>query len=376
MRENDIQLELYQDAEVQSAVRELFSNQKFVAGMQDFLPAELSNHILAASKEIQSIFDFQKDIVYPFLKFIEKGSIRELSAKGLENLNPQEKYLFISNHRDIGLDSAYLNLLLFENGMETSQIAIGDNLMTHRIAELIFRINKSFVIKRSGTPRELYSHSIRLSNYIHQLIGKGEDSVWIAQREGRAKDGNDRTQIGLLKMLSLSKADSLKTHFQQLKVVPVAISYEIDPCALLKTQEYLQKQADPNYQKSFTVDLHHILLGLKGHKGRVVFHFGKPLDEALNVLDSLSGTKKQFEELAVVIDRSIHQNYELHPINYVAYDLLKGASKYTAQYSPEEWTEHTQYFQNLVDQLPSEGQAAGREYLLLMYANPVVNAEG
>jgi hypothetical protein len=170
-------------------------------------------------------------------------------------LRRDEKYLFISNHRDIVLDSAFLNLVLFEHGFETSRIAIGDNLMKKRISELLFRINKSFVVRRGGSPRELYQHSLRLSEYIRDAITHKEDSVWIAQREGRAKDGDDRTQVGVLKMLGLSGGRNLKEHFRRLRIVPVAISYEYDPCGLLKTQEHLRKQSDPSYRKSFSVDL-------------------------------------------------------------------------------------------------------------------------
>ena len=293
----------------------------------------------------------------------------------LSQLNSQEKeYLFISNHRDIVLDSAYLNLMLFENQIATSQIAIGDNLMKNRVSEILFRINKSFVVKREGTPRELYAHSIALSKYIQRMILEKVDSVWIAQRGGRAKDGNDRTQPGLLKMISLSGGKMLKEHFQSLKVVPVAISYEIDPTGLLKTQEYLNKKRDPDFKKSFREDLDNMLLGIRGEKGKVHFNFGKPLEEELEVLDSAKNGKQQLEFLTNIIDQSIHTNYQLNPVNYVAYDLLNNSADFSDKYSAEEKAKYKLFFQTQIDQLASDEQEEGTKYLLGMYANPVVNA--
>lgn len=367
-------METYRDDEVQEAIQELFGYPAFLAGMKNFLPAELNAHILQAKDHAETAYDFQKNIIYPFLKLIIRSSMTGLTSSGLEQLDRDEKYLFISNHRDIGLDSAFLNMVLFEHGFPTSQIAIGDNLMKHRIAELIFRINKSFVVKRSGSPRELYEYSVRLSNYIRDLITQHKDSVWIAQREGRAKDGNDRTQVGLLKMLSLCCADDLTAHFRAMQVVPVAISYEFDPCGKLKMLEYLKKQADPGYKKSFQEDLEHILLGLRGPKGQVHIHFGKPLREELEALAAANTPKAKLEALAALIDRSIHLNYKLHPVNYVAHDLLLDQQKYKQHYTPEEWAAQVRFFEEQMQGVPQDQYEAGRRYLLSMYANPLLNA--
>ena len=374
MQENEISLDLYTDEEVQQGIQEIFQHEKFIAGMKAFLPENLYEHIIKAKDNVQSIYDFQATITKPFLKTIQQISIAELTVSGLENLNQDDKYLFISNHRDIVLDSAYLNLLLFENQISTSQIAIGDNLMKSRASELLFRINKSFVVKREGTPRELYAHSVELSKYIQRMISEKVDSVWIAQREGRAKDGNDRTQPGLLKMISLSGGKILKEHFQNLKVVPVAISYEFDPTGLLKTQEFLNKKRDPDFKKSFKEDLNNMLLGIRGKKGKVHFDFGKPLDDELEVLDTAKNSKQQLEFLTNIIDRSIHTNYRLNPVNYVAYDWLHASTGFEDKYSPEEKEKYIQFFQTQIDQLAAHEQADGLQYLLGMYANPVVNA--
>lgn len=374
MPNEELRLETYRDEEVQAAIQELFGYPAFVEGMKRFLPHQLTGQILRTKNQATSSYEFQKTIIYPFLQWVIAASTDGLTASGLEQLDANQKYLFISNHRDIGLDSAFLNMVLFEHGFSTSQIAIGDNLMRHRIAELIFRINKSFVVKRSGSPRELYDYSMRLSNYIRDLITQNQDSVWIAQREGRAKDGDDRTQVSVLRMLSLSASEDLTGHFRALRVVPVAISYEFDPCGQLKTLEYLKKQADPDFKKTFREDMDQILLGLRGPKGRVHLHFGKPLQDELASLDAATGTKDKLRALAALIDRAIHLNYQLHLVNYVAHDLLFDAQTYQRHYAPAQRAQHERFFDEQLQQLPDQAREAGRRYLLTMYANPLRNA--
>jgi glycerol-3-phosphate O-acyltransferase len=273
------------------------------------------------------------------------------------------------------LDSAFLNTTLFKRGFRTSQIAIGDNLMRHRISDLIFRMNKSFVVKRTGSPTELYKYSVLLSEHIRTQITEGIDSVWIAQREGRAKDGNDRTQTGLLKMLTLGQQGDLKSFFRSLNIVPVAISYEFDPCDLLKAQEFVNKKNNPDYKKSFEEDLQHILLGLRGQKGRVHFEFGKPLKEELDVFDELSNSKKQLEALAGIIDRSIHKNYALHGINEIADKLLREDDSPCTRCDEGEDSTLMDYFLRKKQQLQNDTDGSGYRYLLGMYANPLINAQ-
>ncbi|WP_367392499.1 1-acyl-sn-glycerol-3-phosphate acyltransferase [Lewinella sp. LCG006] len=371
-----IRLSVLEDHEVEAAVQELFGSASLLASMKTFMPAELYEKLLSAKDEVKSTRDFQEKMMLVFLRFVRELSISELTNSGLERLDPSKKYLFISNHRDIGLDSAFLNKALFEAGFTTTQIAIGDNLMTHRLAELIFRVNKSFAVIRSGGPRELYQHSMRMSAYIHEMIHTGKDSVWIAQREGRSKDGNDRTQIGILKMLSLSNQGDLIDHFEALNIVPVSISYEYDPTGLVKTLSYLRKLKNPEFKKSFTEDIQHILLGIKGQKGHVHFHFGQPINSRLQPLRALDNGKKQLEELVAMLDKSIHTNYRLHPINYIACDLLRGTQKYQSYYNPEELRAITVFFEKQLALLPTDQLEEGRKYLLGIYANPVWNREG
>lgn len=371
--QNETGPSIYNDKEAKAAIQELFAYPSLLQGMKAFLPPALNDLILTAKDQVNSVGDFQEKIAYPLFKAIEKESISKLSSSGLDQLDPAQQYLFISNHRDIILDSAFLNIVLFEHGFRTSQIAIGDNLMRHRISELIFHINKSFVVKRSGSPMELYRYSVQLSEYIWQQITGKTDSVWIAQREGRAKDGDDRTQVGLVKMLSLSAKTDLKTFFQALKVVPVAISYEHDPCDLLKTQEYLNKRANPDFKKTFEEDVQHMLLGLKGYKGAVHFHFSTPLEAELDAFEAIPSSKKQLELLAEMVDERIHQHYKLRPINYVAQDLLSQSDTYKNYYSAEDHTRFAAFFEDRFKLLTNDEEGLGREYLLKMYANPLVN---
>ncbi|HAD14042.1 MAG TPA: glycerol acyltransferase [Saprospirales bacterium] len=364
---------IFNDEEARAAIQELFGFQSLIQGMKAFLPEHLYQLIMTEKDRVHSVRDFQEKIARPLLKVIEKESITQLTASGIDHLKQEEQYLFISNHRDIILDSAYLNIVLFERGFQTSQIAIGDNLMRHRISELIFHINKSFVVKRTGSPMELYRYSMMLSNYIWTQITQKIDSVWIAQREGRAKDGNDRTQVGLIKMLSLSCKDDLKSYFKSMKITPVAISYEFDPCDLLKAQEFLNKRANPDYKKTFEEDVQHMLLGLKGNKGAVHFHFSEPFDAELDVFDTLPNAKKQLETLAEMIDERIHRHYKLQPINYIAQDMLTGSNTYSNYYSAEDRERIGTYFEQRFRLLTQDDEGLGKEYLLKMYANPLIN---
>lgn len=367
--------ELIDQALIAPYLKELFGYERFVEGLKAFLPESLFNHIMETKDRVNTIEGFQTDIILHILNLIEQISIRELSSGGLEHLDPKKQYLFISNHRDIVLDSAFLNTTLFKRGFRTSQIAIGDNLMRHRISDLIFRMNKSFVVKRTGSPTELYKYSVLLSEHIRTQITEGIDSVWIAQREGRAKDGNDRTQTGLLKMLTLGQQGCLKSFFRSLNIVPVAISYEFDPCDLLKAQEFVNKKNNPDYKKSFEEDLQHILLGLRGQKGRVHFEFGKPLKEELDVFDELPNSKKQLEALAGIIDRSIHKNYALHGINEIADKLLREDDSPCTRCDEGEDSTLMDYFLRKKQQLQNDTDGSGYRYLLGMYANPLINAQ-
>lgn len=376
LTEDFLSLRMFSNAEVQAAVREVFTHPAIIKGMQQLLPAALCAQLRDTYPLVTDSDDFQVKMMLPFLEFVAANSITALTHSGLDALDAAGQYLFISNHRDIGLDSAFINKALYQHGLTTTQIAIGDNLMTHRLAALIFKINKSFAVRRSGTPRELYAHSVRMSAYIHDQVHGRRSSVWIAQREGRAKDGNDFTQVGLLKMLCLGATEPLGTYFQRLRIVPVSISYEYDPTDVAKTRTFLHQSLDPAYKKHPDEDVKHIFMGIMGKKGRVHLHFGQPLSEAdAREMDALPSAKQQLEYLAHYVDHHVHAGYRLHPINYYAYDQQAGNTDYRHHYIQEDVDALHDYFEARFQQIPAAQGTQGRAYLLAMYANPVRNWE-
>jgi len=363
----------FKDSEVQEVTQTIFQDEKLLKGMQTFLPTELYDYLLKTKNEVQSIYDFQSKLTYPFLMGIKKMSISEITISGIHNISNANKQLLISNHRDIVLDSSYLNTIFHENKIDTCEVAIGSNLVKNPITDYIFRVNRSFIVHREGNPRELYQHSLNLSNYILDKINSNEASIWIAQREGRAKDGNDRTQSGLLKMFTMSKKGDLVEHLKSLRITPVAISYEYDPCDLLKTQEFIAKQENPTFSKTFKQDLQNMLLGIQGQKGGLHYHFDKPLGEELNILNDIKKPKEKLNKLAELIDNSIHQNFRLNKINYIAFDLLNKNTTYSNQYSKVDFDKYQAIFNEKINSFEEKNQAAARNYLLGIYANPVIN---
>jgi hypothetical protein len=368
----------FSDNEAHQATKEVFEYEGFLEGLYKYLPKDVCEYFIKTKDEIHSIYDFQSKMTHSFLLAIQEKSLTGRTSSGFDQLNRDDKYLYISNHRDIVLDNAYMNMLLHESGVDTCQFAIGSNLMKHPISDNLFRLNKSFVVMREGTPRELYGHSVNLSKYIAGQINDKKSSIWIAQREGRAKDGNDRTQVSLLKMLTMSSRKDLIPFAKSLKIVPVSISYEFDPCDVLKAVEFITKRNNPDYKKTFRQDVESMLKGLIGQKGHLHFHFDKPLDEELDVINEVKNKKEQLELLADIIDRSIHRNFKLHPINYVAYDLQNESSTFlNDKYSEADWEKYNRVFnEEKLSQTGLEGEdlKITKEYLIGIYANPVVNA--
>lgn len=361
----------FNDNEVFDATKAIFEDTVFVNGMRKYLPTELVDYFLKVKDDVHSIYDFQSKLTAPFLLSVQKSSMASRTVTGTENFNG--KHLYISNHRDIVLDPCFVNMAFYENKLETCEVAIGSNLAKHQVTDYIFKLNRSFIVHREGNPRELYQHSMNLSKYILDKVSTNEASVWLAQREGRAKDGNDRTQQGLLKMLSMAKKGNMTEHFQALNIIPITITYEFDPCDVLKTQEFIEKQHNPDFKKTFQQDLQNMLLGIQGYKGRVNFHFGKSLNDQLSVLEEIKNKKKQFTKVAELIDYSIHQSYQLHEINYVAYDILTDSKTYAEHYTIEDFNKFDAEFKQKLNSFNANDFDAARQYLLGIYANPVKN---
>jgi len=322
--------------------------------------------------EVKTIAQLQNSFIYQFVENIIKYTTKGLTTSGLEFLDTKKAYLFISNHRDIILDSAFLNYVIAKNGMNTTQIAIGDNLLIYDWITHIVKLNRAFLVKRNITVRELLEASRKLSTYIRSSITEENISVWLAQREGRTKDGNDLTQVSLLKMLNLSNTNGLAAGFGELTIIPLSISYEIEPCGISKVSELIRKNSD-GYQKTPADDLKSMASGLSGMKGRVHFSFGRPiLPGFLQSIDDLP-LNDYIQKLAERIDHRIHQYYKLWPYNYVAYDLLNGTGEFTDNYTSQDIIEFKQMVADAKDTVPYKASEVAKKFCTL-YARPVENS--
>ena len=328
-----------------------------------------------AMRQTKTVESFQIRFMVPFLENIINSSTKGLFTGGLENLTKDQSYLFISNHRDIVLDSALLNVQMYKYGYKATEIAMGSNLLIYQWIEVLSRINRSFIVRRNIPVKQMLESSKLLSEYMRSSVTNNGDSIWIAQREGRAKDGFDQTQPSLLKMLNMSNVAGFVEGFSELKIVPMAISYEIEPCGNEKVAELLKRQANLDFQKTEIDDMLSMVSGLKNQKGRIQIQFGAPIGK--EVLESFSdegNSNDQLKKLAEYIDKQIYKNYRLFPNNYIAYDSYYNCSKYTEKYSPEEKVAFFELTHQRL-KLVNEDRDEALELWLKMYATPVFNFE-
>ena len=362
----------YEDHEIQMVFSRLKGEQSFLNLLGFLYPHIPPLALMDKVTKITSIRQFQEEIISAYVRGVIESTTKGVTVEGLENLDPKESYLFISNHRDIVLDPAILNVLLVENGFNTTEIAIGDNLLIFPWITDLVKLNRTFIVNRNLPAKQMMESSRRLSSYIRYTLNKKKHSIWIAQREGRSKDGNDRTQVSLLKMLNISGEQSIPENFKELRLVPVSISYEYDPCDYLKAFEFYKKQVDPDYQKTQNDDLRHMGTGLRGRKGRVHFSFGEPVGEEIYVIDALTVKNDQFAALADMIDQHVHKNYHLWPGNYIAWDLVNHSTEYKDQYTDADKAVFLEYINDHIVRAKVDDDFV-RTSLLEMYANPVVN---
>ncbi|WP_462318215.1 1-acyl-sn-glycerol-3-phosphate acyltransferase [Marinilabilia sp.] len=363
----------YKDHEIQQVFERLKKETSFLELIGFLYPELSSQNFIDKMMQIKSIRQFQQEVISPYVKEIIKNTTKGVTSEGLDKLDPNESYLYISNHRDIVLDPAILNVIMFEHGFDTTEIAIGDNLLIYPWITDLVKLNRTFIVKRNLPVRQMMESSTLLSKYIRHTLTEVGHSIWIAQREGRSKDGNDRTQLSLLKMLNISGEDeSVAENFKQLKIVPVSISYEYDPCDYLKALEFQHKRDNPDYIKSQDDDLQHMGAGLRGRKGRVHFAFGDPISNELDELKDVKNKNEKFEFLAGLIDTHVHENYHLWPGNWVAWDMINDTDEYKDQYTKEEKEVFINYIEEHLDRIEGDRDFL-RKTLLEMYANPVVN---
>ncbi len=363
----------YQDHEVPAVFDRLTKEQSFMRLLKFLYPEVPADALIHRLKSIETIHQFQSEIIYPYVKQIMKTTTNGVTISGLDKLDNKKNYLFISNHRDIILDPAILNITLLEYGFDTTEIAIGDNLLIYPWITDLVKLNKTFIVKRNIPVRQMMEASSLLSSYIRNALTERKKNIWIAQREGRSKDGDDRTQISLLKMLNISGQNDISSNFQEMEIVPVSISYEYDPCDYLKAYEFQLKRDMEGYKKTQADDLTHMATGLKGRKGRVHFAFGKPITEELKKLPPSDNKNELYNGVAELIDRQIHDNYRLWPGNYIALDILNKNQACAAFYTDEDKITFMEYIYEHISRIDSDEEFVFNT-IMEMYANPVRNA--
>ena len=365
----------FRDEEVQEAIERLLKDAQFNSVLEklaDFFPVEALKTKL---KSIRSIREFQHDIIYSLVVGIAKKSTDALDLSGFKHLDKSGNYVFVTNHRDIVLDSAFLDILLMDKGLETFEIAIGDNLLVFPWISDLVRLNKSFLVKRDQSVRQQLMVSTELSSYMHYVLKEKKESIWVAQREGRAKDADDRTQESVLKMLNLGGSGSVLENLASMNVVPVTISYEYDPCDYLKAREMQLKRDNPEHKKSQADDLLNMKTGMLGYKGRVFYKMSPCISEALLKMDVNMHKNELFDRIARLVDNRIHSNYHLYPGNYIATDLLDGLDTFSKNYSDKEKEQFTAYLEKQLSRIELEGKDERflRRKMLEMYSNPLRN---
>ena len=361
----------YYGDEIEAAVKRLCQSSEFIDLFSRLTRID-KDMILKTLEGIKTREEFQQRFFIPAIKSIISSTTDGVTISGLELVKPDTSYLFMSDHRDIILDSAILNVLLQQNGNKYTQAAIGSNLLINEWVTDLVKLDSCFVIERDVTVREMLSSSAIRSRYIHQIIENNQNSVWIAQREGRTKNGDDRTQPSLLKMLKMSGSKDFTQNFNDLHIMPLSISYEWEPCDALKTEE-LYARTLGEFVKTPETDMNSMLTGLSDYKGRVHFHIDRLETEELNEIGKLSSNGDRIEALAQAIDKKIHKNFKLWPNNYIAYDLLHSVNKFSQHYSPEEKENFIRTLTQKIDKLNGNISMLNNIYLEI-YANPVKNS--
>lgn len=363
----------YLDSEVSEAISHNARHPMFKALLQFTFPQKSSGEIKSILKACHSIKDFQTQVIYHTVQKVIEKTTEGFSTSGFDDLPTDKPYLFLSNHRDIILDTSFINVALYDHDHIMTASAIGDNLVEKPFLMALSRLNRNFLVHRSLSPRAMLKSSKNLSLYIRHLI-ENKQSIWMAQREGRTKNGDDKTQQGVLKMLAMARGEkNTLDYLKDLHLIPVSISYEFDPTDLLKVPELVAKHEDLEYIKSNNEDFNSILRGGLGNKKRV--HIAvEPLN--VSVFDDLQKStlsdNDKLQQLAQSIDQCIYKNYKLWPSNYVAYDLYHNTNKYSHTYTDKD----KRVFERRIERRIDPNNEVALESFLLMYANPVINKEG
>lgn len=369
----------YDDSVFHEKMEKLVKDPGFLHAVNYTMPSEDVPALVDDLLKIDNKYDFQHQVMYPFLEMLAKTTTSGISLGGVKYYNPALNYVFITNHRDIVLDASFLNLAFLRKGMPTCEIAIGNNLLVFDWINDLVRLNKSFIVKRNTGLREGLMAAKHLSAYIHYSILEKKESVWIAQREGRAKDSSDKTQESLIKMLAIAGQGSFMDRLREINLMPVSISYEYDPNDYLKAREFLLKRRNPDFKKTQRDDLFSMETGLLQNKGRVHFQLTPRINNKLDQIGEFPDNNTAAKYVGCLIDQAIHRSYEIFPINYVAFDLLNHSERFRSKYSTEQKQQTIEYFEiqlNKITDIPDitpEERDFLMEMMLVMYSNPLKN---
>lgn len=362
--------------EVKDAIESLIANEDFERAFRYINPDVNWKEFSETMRSFKTKEDFKAKLAYEAVMMVANKTTFSLTISGRNRLPKDKKpCTFISNHRDIVLDASFLNVMLYDVGYGMTQVAIGNNLLIRPWIETLVRLNNSFIVKRNVPVRQMLEVSKVLSAYIRRTITETKESIWIAQREGRAKDSDDRTQGSILKMLNMSGDKDILSNLMELNIFPVAISYEFDPCDFLKAKEFQQKRDDPDFVKSQRDDLLSMETGILNNKGRVHFTLTSPINDQLAQLDPNMEKNELIAAIASIIDKEIYKHYRFYPCNYVAYDMLTGTRRFSEHYGLKDKKQFEDYLQGQLDKivLPNKDEAFLRTKILEMYTNPLKN---
>ncbi|MBQ7623112.1 MAG: acyltransferase [Bacteroidales bacterium] len=367
----------YTDAEAAEAMNRLAKHRYTRLISKYLFPKERRDYLSIQLKEIHTVDDFQQSVVSKAVAWVIETTSDGFTYDGVENIKALPgRYLAMSNHRDIVLDPALTQYVLFQNGLPQTEIAVGDNLIKDsKTVEALLRCNRMVTVVRGVSARELYLSSQVLSKYIRQGITSGRASMWIAQRQGRTKNGIDITEQGLLKMFDMSGTKGFKENFEELNIVPMSISYEYEPCDVRKAREVLISRTQ-KYVKKRNEDMHSIIMGIRQQKGHIHLHIGKPLTSEEIAAASLCDKNDRYQWIRHAVDRRVIEGYKLWKTNYLCYDLVYGTDKYAAYYTPEDVTAFKKYMEHRLNKVErSLDRNELRDIFLKIYSNPVLSKE-
>ncbi|MBO5310724.1 MAG: 1-acyl-sn-glycerol-3-phosphate acyltransferase [Bacteroidales bacterium] len=365
----------YTDAEAAEALSKLAEFPLLSHVSQQFFPEESPEFLKNILKQIKTIDEFQVLVMQKFVRWVIEHTARNFSYDGISNIDPQKKFLALSNHRDIILDPAITQLVLYRNGIPMTEIAVGDNLITNQTIEWLIRSNRMIKVVRGISARELYLSSQLLSKYIRLNITEQRSSIWLAQRQGRTKNGYDITEQGLLKMLDMSGKADFKTNFEELNIIPMSISYEIEPCDVLKARELVISRKR-KYVKAEGEDFKSIVTGIMQQKGDIHLNIGKPLTSEEIEQASLCDKNDRYQLIRHAVDLRVIEGYKLFKNNYIAYDIANHSFKYSHMYEKADLEQFVTYMEHQLDTVePEINREDLRRIFIDIYANPVVTKE-